>query len=101
MKASLFGTRWIHAFEEDTADHEVYRPETDDIPPSRRPRRRLRLSPDGSAEVGMPGPDDRPVDAHATWKQDGEDVVIRAGKPGADHVLRIAMQSPTRLVVKK
>jgi hypothetical protein len=96
---ALFGTRWIHVFEEDTADGEVYRPETDDVPLSRRPRRRLDLSPDGTVRVLVPGPDDRLVESPGTWAADGEQLVIRAGRDS--RVIRIRDRSPTRLVISK
>ena len=102
MKGALFATPWVHVFEEDSADGEVYRPEGGDIPLSRRPRRRLSFSPDGSARVALPGPDDRPRDQPATWQQDGDDVVVRAtSEGGAEQVLHVSLQSPTRLIVKK
>jgi hypothetical protein len=99
----LFGTRWIHMFEEDTAEGEVYRPETDDVPLSRRPRRRIELSEDGSARIVMPGPDDRPVESSAAWQKEGGDLMLR-GYPrgrGDPTVLRIVSHSPTRLVIRK
>jgi hypothetical protein len=90
-------------FEEDTGEGEVYRPETDDVPLSRRPRRRLSLSPDGTARVLMPGPDDRRVETSARWEAVGDPVVVPtsrgAGKTQA--VVRILDQSPTRLLVRK
>jgi len=102
VKGALFATPWVHVFEEDSADGEVYRPEGGDIPLSRRPRRRLSFSPDGSARVALPGPDDRPREQPATWQQDGDDVVVRAtSEGGAEQVLHVSLQSPTRLIVKK
>jgi hypothetical protein len=99
---ALFATRWVHVFEEDTADGEVYRPETDDVPLSRRPRRRLSLSPDGSARVLVPGPDDRLVETPATWEAEGVQLVIRPnGDDQRKNVIRIRDRSPTRLVVRK
>jgi hypothetical protein len=90
-------------FEEDTADGEVYRPDAGDIPLSRRPRRRLSFSPDGSARVALPGPDDRPKEQQATWQQEGDEVILRAANEGggAEQVLHVSMQSPTRLIVRK
>ena len=90
-------------FEEDTAEGEVYRPETDDVPLSRRPRRRLSLSPDGTARVLVPGPDDRLVETPARWEAEGEQVVIRSsrGAGKSQTVIRIRDRSPTRLVVSK
>jgi hypothetical protein len=103
VKDALFATPWVHVFEEDTANGEVYRPEDGDIPLSRRPRRHLSFSPDGSARVAMPGPDDRPREQHATWQQEGDDVVLRfKGDSGGEaRVLRASLQSPTRLIVRK
>ena len=43
-------------FEEDTGGSAVYRPVTDDVPLSRRPRRQMTLSPDGTARVTVAGP---------------------------------------------
>jgi len=94
----LFGTTWVHVFEEDTAEGAVYRPEDDDIPLSRRPRERIQLQPDGSARISVQGPDDRYVDQPATWKEEKGAVVIRKG-PGATP-LRLVSQSPSRLVVR-
>jgi hypothetical protein len=98
----VFETRWVHAFEEDSAGGEVYRPETEDIPLSRRPRRRIALSPDGSARIGVPGPADRPVEMDATWNREGDEFVIRTKASGGrrEEVLRVSVQSPTRLLVR-
>jgi hypothetical protein len=94
----LFGTRWVHVCEEDTPTGAVYRAEDDAIPLSRRPRERLELSPDGSARLFLPGPDDRLTEQPATWRKEGSAVVIRAGEGGAE--LCIVEQSPARLVVQ-
>ena len=89
-------------FEEDTPEGEVYRPETDDVPLSRRPRRRLTLSPDGTARVLLPGPDDRLVETPARWEEEGEQVVIHTSRGGrTPTVIRIRDRTPTRLVVSK
>ena len=90
-------------FEEDGGAAAVYRPETDDVPLSRRPRGRLTLSPDGTGRVTVGGPDDRPLDTRAEWKQEGDDLVVRAkGERGAaDQVLQVTIDSPTRLLVRR
>ena len=102
-KEPLFNTRWIHIFEEDSGAGAVYRPDSADVPLSRRPRSGLTLSPDGSARVTVAGPDDRPVDVAAEWTQEGDAVVVRTrGERGkAGQVLRVTVESPTRLVVRK
>ena len=103
MTDPLFSNTWVHVFEEDTPDGEVYRPESGDIPLSRRPRRRLCFSRDGSAQIELPGEDDRPREEHATWEQQGDDVLLRCGSEsgGRERVLHVSLQSPTRLTVRK
>jgi hypothetical protein len=96
-RGDLFATRWVHLFEEDTADGEVYAPEDGQIPLSRRPRERLELKPDGSATVFGPGADDRPAPRSARWTAHGADLVVRPD--GGDAGLRVVKRSPTRLVV--
>src|SRR5262245_28312981 len=64
------GVRWVHVFEEDTPAGEVYRPESLDIPLSRRPRRRFELRQDGSATLFTAGPDDRHVSRAGAWHPD-------------------------------
>jgi hypothetical protein len=99
---ALFAAPWVQLFEEDSADGEVYRPDAGDIPLSRRPRRRLSFSPDGSARVALPGPDDRLREQRATWQQDGDVIVLRttSDSGGAEQVLRVSRQSPNRLIVR-
>jgi hypothetical protein len=103
VREALFAAPWVHAFEEDGGDGEVYRPDGGDVPLSRRPRRRLAFSPDGSARVALPGPDDRPREQPATWQQEGDDVILRTtgGSGGAEQVLQMSFQSPTRLIARK
>lgn len=93
----LFTTRWVHVFEEDTAEGAVYRPEDDQIPLSRRPRERLDMHPDGSAQILTAGPDDRFVAQPATWKDEKGGVLISAREGGL--ALRIVDRSPSRLVI--
>jgi len=94
----LFGTTWVHVFEEDSSEGAVYRPEEDDIPLSRRPRERFTLEPNGVARMLIPGPDDRYVEEPAKWSEDRGDIVIHpgTGKP----LFRIVAQSPSRLIVR-
>jgi hypothetical protein len=94
----LFTTRWVHVFEEDTAEGAVYRPEDDNIPLSRRPRDRLELSADGTAKVITQGPDDRLVEKPATWTSTTRETAT-SGASSAD--IRIVKQSPARLIVRR
>lgn len=96
---SVFAKTWVHVFEEDNAEGAVYRAEDDaSIPLSRRPRTRLRLKPDGSAHISMPGADDRGVKQPAAWTEEEGSLVVR--EPGKSKQLRIVSQSPARLVVR-
>jgi hypothetical protein len=94
----VFGTTWVHVFEEDTTEGHVYRSDDDAIPLSRRPREQLELDPDGSARIYAPGPDDRFVEQPATWKDEEGTLVIKTRKGIA---LRIVDRSAKRLVVRK
>jgi len=94
----LFGTTWVHVFEEDTDKGAVYRPEDDDIPLSRRARERIRLQSDGSACVLVPGADDRPAKQPATWREEGGALVIQRGKEAPS--LRVVSHTPSRLIVQ-
>ncbi|HET9700802.1 MAG TPA: hypothetical protein VFP70_07785 [Burkholderiales bacterium] len=94
----LFATRWVHVFEEDTAAGAVYRPDSDDLPLSRRPRDQFELSADGGARLYLPGAGDRPEPVAATWSEEGPELVIRAGRPRRE--LRVVRREPRRLVVK-
>lgn len=97
---ALFTTRWVHVFEEDTPEGAVYRPDSADLPLSRRPREQLELKADGSASVMMPGPDDRPVPIPARWEeQDGKVTVRTTGTTARE--LRIVSHSADRLVVRR
>jgi hypothetical protein len=95
---SPFAKRWVHVFEEDTPEGQVYRPETAKIPLSRRPRTRLELDKDGSARLYVAGPDDRFIEQPGTWKEEGDDVVIRSRRGGTE--LRVIDRSEDRLVVR-
>jgi hypothetical protein len=94
----LFGTRWVHVFEEDTPEGAVYRPEHDNIPLSRRPRERLELSADGTAKIITQGPDDRLIEKPATWAS-GTSGTREAAPSSADVV--ILKQSPARLIIRR
>jgi len=93
--------QWLHAFEEDAAGDEVYRPAESEVPPARRPRERLTLDADGSARVSVGGPDDRSRALAATWSADGADIVVRVTRTlTARSTYRIVSVEHDRLVVR-
>ena len=57
--SAIYGIRWVHVFEEDTAEGQVYKPESGPIPLSRRPREALTLHA-GRLGVGRGGRRRRP-----------------------------------------
>ena len=57
----LFPRRGIHSFVVDAAVAQVYRPQSWDFPLSRRPRDAFELRADGTAQLFLPGAQDRPV----------------------------------------
>jgi hypothetical protein len=95
----LFGVTWVHVFEEDTAEGAVYRREDDDIPLSRRPRERIQLQSDGTAQISVQGSDDRYVEQPATWSEEEGALVVRKGSGTPS--LRLVTQSPSRLIVRR
>jgi hypothetical protein len=95
----LFATRWVHLYEQDTAEGEVYAPEDGAIPLSRRPRERLELKPDGSGTFYEGGGDDRLSGRPARWSEGSSDIVLEAAAAGRS--FRIVERSPHRIVVKR
>jgi hypothetical protein len=95
----LFATRWVHLYEKDTAQGEVYAPEDSAIPLSRRPRERLELKPDGSATIYEGGADDRLLGRPARWSEEGDDAALDTKAEGPS--LRIVERSPQRIVITR
>ena len=93
----LFTTRWVHVFEEDTAQGAVYRPVDGDIALSRRPREQFELAPDGSATLFVAGPDDRLEGQRATWCDDAGEAATRDDTSAR---IRLIDRSPERVVVR-
>ncbi len=99
--ANLTSSEWLHAYEEDENGVEVYRPRSQSFPLSRRPRERLCCHADGTAEVGVGGPDDRSQALDATWCVDGDDVVVSiVNAPATRSEYRITTIGQDRLRVK-
>ena len=98
---TICGVRWVHVFEEDTPEGAVYRPDTTQVPLSRRPREALTLHEDGSAAIETGGPDDRSVRHPARWRLTGQELVVTPARRGGTTrpTLHITAWSPDSLVV--
>ncbi|MDH3444075.1 MAG: hypothetical protein OEN50_09155 [Deltaproteobacteria bacterium] len=103
MAAEITGQRWIHSYEEDGAEGQVYRPDTWDFPLSRRPREALELESDGRARLFLPGEEDRPRQEQASWKDENGIIVVRATSAGGRRptALRIVESCADRLLVRR
>jgi hypothetical protein len=100
---ALLRQRWIHSFEEDSAGTQVYRPQSWDFPLARRPREAFELRADGTAQLFLPGAEDRPQAADASWTEEDGDLVIRATKKAArgPSVLRVIKSAADKLIVRR
>ena len=104
----LFDARWVHVFEEDGPEGQVYRRESGPLPLSRRPRQRVAFARDGSARVVVSGPDDRLHEVEARWVEaDGEITVspaapvARGASAAAFEPLRFKVAAKDRLLLPK
>jgi hypothetical protein len=91
---------WVHAHEEDMPGKAVFRPDTQQLPPSRG-RIGYEFQPGGRVVKRGPGPTDRRTSTVGTWTIDPEGrLTIRL--PGApDEVLQVEALDADRLVIKK
>lgn len=103
LKPEMFRQRWVHSFEEDSAQAQVYRPQSWDFPLSRRPREAFELRPDGSAQLFLPGPQDRPEATDASWTKEAGELVIRAAERTrrSPPTLRIVESGADKLLVRR
>jgi hypothetical protein len=103
LSPALLRQRWIHSFEEDSAETQVYRPQSWDFPLARRPREAFELRADGTARLFLPGAEDRPQPADASWTEEDGDLVIRAAKKGArgSFALRVIESAADKLIVRR
>ena len=91
---------WWHAHEEDTPGVTVFKPDSQEPPPSRRGRVRYELKGGGHVTRRAPGPTDRSEAANGRGSIDSEGrLAIRI--PGSDDVVHeIVSLEPDRLVLK-
>lgn len=91
----LVEKRWV--YDEDTATGKVYRPHTGK---RSRPRFSFELKADGTATRYDIGMTDRFQPSPATWRLDGDSLVISSDqKP--DLVFKILSATPDRLEIEK
>ena len=102
LRPEVFRQRWVHSFEEDSAQAQVYRPQSWDFPLSRRPLEAFELRPDGTAQLFLPGASDRPEAKDASWTEEAGELIIRAEeKSGRSPLtLRIVDFGADKLVVR-
>jgi hypothetical protein len=98
----LLTGRWLHAHEEDTPTHSVYRPEGFSFAPARG-RRGFELRPDGTCTwIGIAA-EDGPATSSCTWEFAGGKeprAIVHFGE-GKTEVLRIVSVDKGKLVVNK
>ncbi len=95
----FYDVRWVHAFEDDHAEGDVYRPAAGTFPLARRPREAFELHRDGSALVFQGGPDDRSMADDATWTDTPKGIVVVDARGGV--LYRIVERTPTQLIVRR
>ena len=89
---------WVHSHEEDKEGNTVYRV-SDFAFPRSRGRWAMTLRPDGVAQVGYPGPDDRSTTAEGSWSLEGKLLTVHA--PGWVEEMEIDSVGADILVVRK
>lgn len=97
---SLLYGGWLHAHEEDEPGKIVYRPDTQNLPPSRG-RTGYHFHPDGRLTKIGSSPVDRTVMTEGHWEIDPETNRVTLSLPDEpEKTLGIIMQDKDRLVVK-
>lgn len=101
LPANIFGQRWLHSHEEDTATEMVFRPATYLFGPSRG-RTGFELRPDGSALAIGIARADGPQEDEAKWNlQAANEIRIQVPKTQETRSLNLLSVAPDRLVVRK
>ena len=98
IDSSLLHKTWVHSHEEDADGLTVYRTPAFAFPPSRG-RAVFTLRPDGGAETGHPGADDRTSRSGGRWELEGD--LLRLLTPERAEVMQIDRVGPDVLVVRR
>ena len=103
LPQKLIGKRWLHVFEEDGPEGEVFAPEDADLPLSRRPREGFELDEGGQARFYSSGADDRLTPTPAVWEEENGAVTLKtaAGARGNPIELRIVKMKANRLFIRR
>jgi hypothetical protein len=98
----LFNKTWLHSVEEDSADVNVYRPNTYSFPPSRG-RTGFSLDANGSFRLLSIAPTDGLEEHPGRWKMVKKDLlkVTFADSASEDFNLKIISALPEKLTVKR
>ena len=91
---------WLHAHEEDGPGQAVFRPDTQQLAPSRG-RTGYEFQPGGRVVKRGPGPTDRSTSAVGSWTIDPQNHLIIQIPGAPDEVLQIEALDADRLVIKK
>jgi hypothetical protein len=92
--------RWVHSFEEDHDDVEVYRPFDYEFPPARG-RNGLEFSVDGSFTEWAVGRGDAREPVPGQWQTADAGTVAVTTDRGDEQVLEVVQLSPDRLEVRR
>ena len=91
--------KWIHSFEEDNEQEQVFRPSGFSFNRSRG-RSQFDLKKNGEVAGFQPGRNDAPAEITGTWRIDGDNLVIQF-HDGNTQVFPIKEVHEDKLVVKK
>jgi len=103
-RRALVHTRWVHADGDDTTQGAVFRDAAGDIPLSRRPKKYLEFSDEGTVRRLATGADDRAHEVdRTTWRNVDGHVVFRFETADAHgrHDYQVVEQGAGRLVIRK
>lgn len=102
IDSQLLCNRWLHSYEEDTADQTVFRPASFRFPPARG-RDGFELRPDQSMVELRIGPTDRIEEVPGKWTLDGESRLLfyTQSSPNPARVMQIISADQDRLIIKK
>jgi hypothetical protein len=92
--------RWVHSFEEDHDDVEVYRPFDYEFPPARG-RDGIEFSDDGSFTEWAVGRGDAREPVPGQWQTADAGTVAVTTERGGEQVLELVQLSPDRLEVRR